>query len=291
MSAPQSLETLRAAIDAIDRKLHALIIERAGTVAHIAAAKGEPPVDPRTERRRVSPIRPAREIQILRSLAARHEGPFPVRSLLGLWRELVAGSAAMQGDLTLAVATGRNPAAMTDLARGYYGGGALLSAHDHPSQVIHAVAEGEVAAAIVPALGPEDEPHPWWPLLRGTGARAPRLVGALPLMGPAGQPAGAYVVAAVPFEPSGDDRSWLAITMPDGISRAGLVQRLADHGLPGRAVSAAASPDQPGKLLLVEIDAYVTDGDPRLPAAAHAMAVSPDMLVPLGGYAVPVSIS
>src|ERR1700728_3591680 len=89
-----SLDEMRRSIDAVDDRIHDLILERAALVESIAALKqssGQPV------------LRPGREAEILRRLLARHRGDFPRPSLVRLWRELLGGMVAMQGRFVVAV--------------------------------------------------------------------------------------------------------------------------------------------------------------------------------------------
>src|SRR3546814_11679585 len=55
-------------------------MQRAALAGRISAAKGEASM---------ASIRPAREAEIMRRLAARHEGEFPRAALARIWRELI----------------------------------------------------------------------------------------------------------------------------------------------------------------------------------------------------------
>ncbi|MGH6989888.1 MAG: chorismate mutase, partial [Stellaceae bacterium] len=83
-----SLEELRRRIDALDDRLHDLVMDRAELVAGVAALKRSSGVPA---------LRSGREAQILRRLVARHRGPLPRPSLVRLWRELLGGMVAIHG--------------------------------------------------------------------------------------------------------------------------------------------------------------------------------------------------
>ena len=48
-------------------------------------------------------FRPGREAAILRRLLARHTGKLPPQTLVRMWREMLAGTTAMQTPVTVAV--------------------------------------------------------------------------------------------------------------------------------------------------------------------------------------------
>src|SRR3546814_9754785 len=83
----ESLEDLRREIDTIDTRLHDLIMQRAALAGRISAAKGEASM---------ASIRPAREAEIMRRLAARHAGEFPRAALARIWRELISAITRIQ---------------------------------------------------------------------------------------------------------------------------------------------------------------------------------------------------
>src|ERR1700689_3309800 len=85
------LPALRAELDKIDDAIHDLLIRRAGAAEHVARS-GKP-----------AAFRPGREASIIRRLLGRHRGSMPSVALVRIWRELFAGTTAMQGEFTLAV--------------------------------------------------------------------------------------------------------------------------------------------------------------------------------------------
>src|ERR1700689_4602781 len=79
------LPALRAELDRIDNALHDLLMQRASVVEHVARS-GKP-----------AAFRPGREAQIITRLLARHSGHLPRQAGFRIWRELLAGTTAMQG--------------------------------------------------------------------------------------------------------------------------------------------------------------------------------------------------
>ena len=62
-------------------------------------------------------FRPGREATILRRLLARHSGKLPPQTLVRMWRELLAGTTAMQSAVTIAVYDPANTARNSVTAR------------------------------------------------------------------------------------------------------------------------------------------------------------------------------
>ena len=81
-ASPPSLEELRREIDEIDDAIHDLLMRRAQVVEQIGIAK----------RPDNQIFRPGREAIILRRLAARHTGAFPIAVVVRIWREMIAAS-------------------------------------------------------------------------------------------------------------------------------------------------------------------------------------------------------
>ena len=112
MSSPNpSLDLLRQEIDAIDIAIHDLIVKR-GTIVE----------DIRKIKKRAGPaLRPGREAAIMRGLAAKHQGPFPLGALVCLWREMMGGFTHMQQPFSAAVYAPSGNDAWVQVARDQYG--------------------------------------------------------------------------------------------------------------------------------------------------------------------------
>jgi hypothetical protein len=209
-----------------------------------------------------------------------------------LWRELMSASAATQAPFAIAVCdAGAQGAGYWDLARDHFGGLAPMRRYATARGVIHSMAEGEAALGVLPL--PEDgERDPWWPALGGgpDGARL-RICARLPFApGGNGQGVGqgALVVGDVAFDPSGEDRSYLLVESPAGMSRTSLVAALNKARLRPIFITAWQEDGRGSAALnLVEIDDYVGDGDPRLAEFADPER---SILVrrAIGGYATPL---
>lgn len=291
-----SLTDLRREIDRIDEALHDLLMRRAEVVDRIRLVKRGA-----TE----GYFRPAREAQVLRRLVARHAGPLPRALIVRLWRELMSALVAMQGPFAVAVWDGCGDGSLWDLARDHFGALAPMTRHQTARGVIHAVSHGEATVGVLPL--PEDgEADPWWPALMGAHVPPPlRICGRLPFaVGDQGRRPGlrhaaaastvqvggaALVVGNVPFEPSGDDLSFLIVESPAGVSRASLTTALGSVGLPAVALAACEGVRDAPTLYLVEVEGFVGADDTRLVAlAADARTVGRSRAV--GGYARPLAV-
>lgn len=238
--ASPSLAQLRAEIDEIDDALLTLLERRITIGRRVAAAKGDAS----------GPfLRPGREAQILRRLAARLNGPdLPVAVMERVWREILAANLARQVDPVTVVWAPPGAEALVGLARDRGGVSTRIEVVDTPAAALAAVADGRATLAVLPA--PELGAWRWWPSLLVESRPEPRIVARLPLFGDPDSAAGVGVACQEP-DPSGDDVTlWV---------------------IPGRvegAVDVAQGPDG-AALSLVAADGWPAPGS--LPAGAASI--------------------
>ena len=240
--ASPSLAQLRAEIDEIDDGLLSLLERRIAIGRRVAAAKGDAS----------GPfLRPGREAQILRRLAARLDGSdLPVPVMERVWREILAANLARQVDPVTVVWAPEGAEALVDLARDRGGSSTRVETVAEPATALAAVADGRATLAVLPA--PELTAWRWWPSLLVESAPKPRIVARLPLFGgpDSGTVAGVGVACQDP-DPSGDDVTlWVSPGRIDG------------------AVDTAAGPDG-AALSLIAVDGWPAAG--TLPAGAAAI--------------------
>jgi chorismate mutase/prephenate dehydratase len=238
---------LRARLDDLDDKIHDLLMDRARVVENVARSG------------KAAAFRPGREAAILRRLLARHSGKLPASTLVRMWREMLAGTTAMQTSVKVAVFDPTRDGTLVALAREHFGFLTQAIAHPSAETASHEVRAGTASVAVLPFPTAAAE---WWPAL--TTAR-PRLhiVARLPFWRdrpPHVPTADALVVAAAAPDASGADRSFIATSDFARLADAGLIP-LTIHGT------------------VAEVAGMVSGDDPRLPEGAIA----------LGGYAIPVA--
>lgn len=282
----RSLEDLRREIDEIDDAIDDLIMRRTALLGEIAAAKGAVrPAAPGAF------LRPGREAIVLERLVARHRGPFPKPALVRLWREIISAPLAVQGAFSVAVFAPKDQPGYWDLARDHYGCHTAFVPHTTPGQVIGALAEGGAVVGVLPAIQ-DDETDPWWRLLAREDTAVPCVIARLP-MAPSGNARGerleALVVGPVAPEPTGRDRSYIALETPEELSRARLKSQLNKIGLEPCFFASWAEPANGRRLILVEVRGFVAKDDARLAKFKDAMARQVRRVFYLGGYALPFS--
>jgi chorismate mutase-like protein len=277
MSASEDrLKSLRHEIDEIDDKLHDLIMARMDTVAKIGKAKNADNQDV---------LRPAREAKILRRLTERHKGPFPKAGLIHIWRELVSGAIAVQGEFKVAVFVPEGSHGWVELSRDEYGSATPIVACRSVGEVISMVSEGKATVGVLPLPRIEDK-EPWWRNLVATAKAVPKVVARLPFAGVRSGPDGdheALAIAFAPFEPTGADRTLLMFEATAEVSRALLSSALASAGLKLSYMDVRAERGDTW-LIFVEIDDYVGTEDERLGRFLLSRGVAISRVHHVGGY-------
>lgn len=285
------LDSLRREIDEIDEQIHDLIMRRAA----IAGAVRKVKTDAGDGR---GFIRPAREAEILRRLAARHDGVFPDALIVRIWREIISATLALETDFAVSVFVPedvKTGLAYEWLARGYFGVETPVRAARTESGVLRAVRDGKAAVGVLPVPSDDRFSHdeiPWWTTLAAGGEGRPMIMARLPWRhGPEDVIAGleALAVSCVQPEPSGDDVSYLALRFAAPVSRDKVGGALKVAGLPmiGAVVANPRASRGDPDWQLFEVDGFVADGDERLDGFAAAMEDAVDGIVVLGGYARP----
>ena len=274
---PDGLPALRAELDRIDDALHGLLMQRARVVEQVAKSGKR------------SAYRPGREASIVRRLLRQHRGELPPQTLVRIWRELLAGTTAMQAAFAVAVCERDATAAFTQAAREHFGALTPLRAFGSPAQAMAAVSRGAAAVAVLPV--PSETEHArdaWWTALLQKDEPRVHVVGRLPFWAPrpeGGPTAQALVIATTEPDTSGHDRSLLGLELDTDVSRARLTAALPAAGLAPDAIILRRDQGAPVAHALVEVDGFLTDDDVRL-ARLNAVLRRP---VVLGAYAIPIT--
>jgi chorismate mutase-like protein len=279
--APPDLEILRRRIDEIDDRLHDLLIERMEVVSRVA--------DSKQRSGGVASHQPAREAEILRRLVARNRGPLPAASVVRIWRELLAATTRMQGSFTIAVYAPPAEPGFWDIARDHYGSHTPMLTFGSATQVIRAVAEGRATVGVLP-MPQEEESDPWWRHLLSGRDGAPQVIARLPFGGRGNARSDngdALAVGRGAPLATGRDRTLIATENAPNISRGRLFSIATALEL--RCTFIAISEHAEGGHTLIELDGFVPANDPRLDRLRAQLGAAVHRLLPLGGYAVPLS--
>ena len=272
------LASLRSELDRLDDALHDLVMSRAAVAEQVGklGVKGK------------VPLRPGREAMILRRLVARHTGPFPVGTLVRVWRELIGGMTALQAPYSVAVCDPDPNAAYTAAAREHFGALIPLRSYRTPAQAIGEISAGTASAAILPIPTEwETASAAWWTALLHKDDPRIHVTAWLPFWTP--RPEGApkvqaLVVSTAPPDPSGADRSLLGLEVALEQSRARLAQGLVTAGFDAGTLVLRRDPGAGAARGLAGLAGVVTEADPRL--SALRFTLRPPII--LGAYAVPI---
>jgi chorismate mutase len=272
------LASLRAELDRLDDMLHNTLMRRGEVVKQVAALRVKGPV----------PLRPGREAAIIRRLLARHAGGLPAFGIVRIWRELLGATTAQQHPLVVSVCEAGGDPAYLALAREHFGALTPMHSFRSPAEAIDEVSTGLATVAVLPMATEGEAPSDaWWTALLRRDDLRMHIVARLPFWSP--RPEGAptaqgLVVSAAAPDPSGQDRSLLGVELAAEVNGARLDAAVAAAGFRAGATIARQAAGASAPCALVEVDGFVGDDDPRLPALRAAQC-SPTVL---GAYAVPV---
>jgi chorismate mutase/prephenate dehydratase len=132
------IEILRARIDALDRRLVALLSKRAGLAQRIGRLKHGGPA-----------YRPAREAQVLRRVLGLNPGPLPDAALARLYTEIMSACRALEDALVVAY-LGPQGTFSEEAALKHFGGRAATVACASIDDVFRRVETGAAGYGVVP---------------------------------------------------------------------------------------------------------------------------------------------
>ncbi len=259
-----AMAALRGEIDALDKTLLDLIAQRLGVGDRLAALKADDPG---------LPIRPGREVALLRKLVEATPPGMEPDVTVEVWRALIAANLRRQRKIDVAVGGGRSdPTRLFDVARRHFGARTRISHVGEPQAALLRAAEQPNTCVAVTPWPAAPGVGAWWPALTENRFRNLHLIAGLPQRGPVGEEPEAAVFAAMPNEEGGGDITILIAFDPH--HRA--TRALSDLGLKGREVARA----EPRALLRVE--GFLAIDDPRAAAmTSHGL----DAVRVLGSYA------
>ena len=230
-------------------------------------------------------------------LLDRHHGPLPREVLVRLWREMVGAGSLLQTNLKIAVTAppeGGSGLIYLDLAKDYFSSVIPMQRVANPLAALSLVRDGEVTLAVLPR--PRDgeadgEANGWWQsLLEPQNDNPLRIVARLPLGDRSSLDANpefqSFVVARLRFQPSGDDRSCLALRLNNGVSRARIVDQLKAQDIIARQIYTANGADNITISHLIEVDGYIAADDPRLRLLLGKLDPAGQAII-IGGYPTP----
>lgn len=282
----ESLAKLRQEIDAIDDQIHDLIIRRTAIVEHVRDIKRDETVK----------IRPAREAEIVYRLMAQHSGHFPRRELTRIWREMIVATLGFEGPFSAAVQIPEDTPGYWDLARDQYGSFTPIRKHTSSTRVIEAVRNLEVTLGILPLpRGDDTDEDMWWRFLVSEAPNTPRVIARLPFAdsGNSLDAQGLEALVICPLvvpEPTGRDRTYLAIEAEEELSRTAIENALSAGGFSLVFRQLWQDPSRPASwVYLIEVFGFVDPAAERLAALKETIGGRVTRVMHLGCYATPLS--
>ena len=211
-----------------------------------------------------------------------------------MWREIIVATLAMEGPFSVAVHMPKRSGDLWDMARDHFGSFTEMKSYSSVRGVIDAVHSQKKTVGVLtyPRPGADDK-DPWWRHLMLESAEAPKVVARLPFAGPGNirdKTAEALVVCPVPQEPTGRDRSLIAMELMPEASRDGIDAAMERARIKTTFQSRHADADNRDIWrYLVEVEGFVKPRDGRLGKLAGDLDEQLIRLVNIGGYATPLT--
>lgn len=257
------LETTRREIDEVDAKILALAAQRLRLAENLAQTKAPQPG---------LPIRPGREIALLRRLVAEAPAPLDRELVVELWRTLISAGLRRQKVIDVVVGGARNdPTRLYDIARRHFGARTRIQHVGEPQDALVRAAEAPDRCVAVTPWPAAPGVGSWWPALTERRFHDLHLIAGLPVSGATDDPEACVFANAVNEAAGGDVSVVLAFDPHHRAQRA-----LNDAKLPGKEI-ARSEPR-----VLLRIEDFVSISDPR---AAALTASGLEGVRVLGSYA------
>lgn len=257
------LETIRAEIDGIDKTLLSLLADRLRAVDKMGGLK--PP-------EHGLPIRPGREVALLRRLVAEAPAPLEREFVVEIWRAMIAASLRRQRVIDVVVGGGRgDPTRLFDIGRRHFGARTRIKDLGEPQAALQKAAENPDSVVAVTSWPAAPGVGAWWPALSERRFHNLHIIAGLPLLGGTDEPEAALFAASQTEEAGNDVTILIAFDPHHRLQRA-----LNENGLTGREL-ARAEPR-----VLVRVDGFIGLDDPRAAALSRAGL---DSVRVLGSYA------
>lgn len=241
------LDSIRREIDRLDETILSLTAERLRLGDSITALKAPMPG---------LPIRPGREVALLRQLISKAQAPLERDLVVEIWRALIAANLRRQRVIDVYVGGGRgDPTRMFDVARRHFGSRTRIQHVGEPQAALQKAAEKPDECVAVTPWPTAPGVGSWWPALSESRFHKLHLIAGLPLIGASDDPEACVFAAADTEEAGGDITLILAFDSHHRAQRA-----MKEVGLTGREV-ARSEPR-----VILRIEGFIGLTDPRAAA-------------------------
>src|SRR5262245_39510943 len=221
------VESIRREIDGVDSTLLSLFAQRLLLADRLTAAKA-----PQSG----LPIRPGREVALLRRLIAEAPAPLDRELILELWRALIGATLRRQRVIDVVVGGVRgDPSRLFDAARRHFGARTRIQIVGEPQTALQKAVESPQTCVAVTPWPAAPGVGAWWPALSERRFYDLHLIAALPLISGGVEDPEAAVFATTPTDEAGGDLSMILAFDP----HHRLQRALSDVGLVGKEVGRA----------------------------------------------------
>lgn len=277
----KALNLVREEIDQIDQQIQNLLIRRTEIVEKVRAIKEGETVK----------IRPNREAEMMYRLTSRHHGNFPKRELCRIWREIIVATLTFEGPFSVAVNDIDNEPGYWDMARDHFGTFTKMVRHSSGRAVVEAVRSQECSVGILP-WPTRDDPDPWWRYMVSNSEDTPNVIARLPFI-PGSNARGsgleAAVICPIEQEPTGRDRSLLAVESDTEIGARRIEDALNSVGVSSAYIQNWHDPNRPpGWIYLIEAFGFIDPAGKQFPRFIDSIGKSAQRILHLGGYGTPL---
>ena len=287
----KKLDEIRKKIDALDNKVHDLLMQRADLIVDVAREKRKTNMDV---------VHPAREAKMIRRLLKRHEGPLPQLAVLSIWRELVGAVCMMQTGLKVSVAHDERDGPESfrerwDMAKNYFGSVLPVSRAATTLMAVANVRDDAVNFAVLPwpEEGMDSEgAEPWWSYIYKADRKI-HVICALPYGFEEGQSFSsqdnkAMVISKGSFLESGEDHSCLILEIDATVSRGRIVEALEKVKITPVSIHTKTAFDGGGNNLhMLVVEGHIGFEDDVLGLLADDFDLEGTVCISIGGYPVP----
>lgn len=275
----QDIPQLRAAIDAIDKELIALLNTRSGYVKQVGAIKKN------TQSQGSSFIRSGREADMVRRMLENFkDGIFPAPAAAHMWRIIISASLSLESPLTVAAFCSEPQHEIYWFAREYFGNFTPISKEPTSRRVLGEVMDGKAQVAVLP-LPDDSNEGKWWLKLPDNL----KIFACVPFILPKGETIKALGVAKLEPENTGDDVSLFSIETQMDVSQNRLKTTLDNHKLEARWLAAETFASG-HRAHLVEIKGFITAEHAALAEVKTSIGASLLAIRHLGAYALPIHL-
>lgn len=250
-TAPDPLDAIRREIDGVDTALLSMIAQRLKLVERLSQVKAASAAPP---------IRPGREVTLLRRLISELPPGVDRETVVEVWRALIGAALRRQRAIEVVVGGGRSdPTRLFDAARRHFGAATKIQHVGEPQAALQRAVDNPATVLAVTSWPAAPGVGAWWPALSERRYHGLCLIAGIPWLSTGDDPEAAVFSSARPEEAGGDISLLLAFDPHHRVQRA-----LPEVGLVGREV-ARAEPR-----VFVRIEGFVDIDDPRVGALARS---------------------